>query len=296
KAAVTVTGDVEGGSGYNAIYAQGQSAVSVDGNVYGGSGIKDDVDFSNPQAYSDGGDGVVAADQATVTVTGNAAGGDAYGTYGYGGNGVEAYDEAKVFVGGDVKGGGVSADPGTSATVDGSTYSSVGGHGIEMESTAAVTVGGNVYGGSTNGDQGSGGSGVMMYMVMAPTEEEADEIAGELIVTGDVKEGKGAENTEYPGAGIMFHIYGHEEGDVPVEASISVRSVSSINAYDENTGEYDPEMAEKLAETITYTAKTEADSTPDTGDGSHPMLFGILAAAAVLGMGIVLKGKCRSKA
>lgn len=171
-ATITVTGDITAGD--NGIDADENATVTVDGNVSSvnrnvpdenGNLLDDDYDPTNintdPSAYSDGGDGINADDNASVTVTGNVTGGDAYGSYGYAGEGVRARDNSTVSVGGNVTGGSVTANP----ELD-TPYGSKAGDGVDMDSTATVSVGGDAIGGSTNGKNGMGGSGAYIRLVL----------------------------------------------------------------------------------------------------------------------------------
>ena len=224
QAEVTVNGDVDGG-----VQASEQSEVTVNGDVNGSDGNPDNVDYTDPYDYSDGGDAVVASGDATVTVTGNATGGDAYGTYAYAGNGIFAFENATVTVGGDVTGGSVTADPNTEASVDeyGTLCNSTAGVGVTVGGGATVSVGGNVTGGSTNGDQGVAGNGVAIGSGAPGTP------AGTVSVAGAVTAGKAENGTD--GIGIRIGTYEGED-----QPSITVGS------YDTAAGVViDPETFEE---------------------------------------------------
>ena len=226
-ATITVTGDITAGD--NGIDADENATVTVDGNVSSvnrnvpdenGNLLDDDYDPTNintdPGAYSDGGDGINADDNASVTVTGNVTGGDAYGSYGYAGEGVRARDNSTVSVGGNVTGGSVTANP----ELD-TPYGSKAGDGVDMDSTATVSVGGDAIGGSTNGKKGIGGSGAYIRLVLVSQErepeprplandaaenaEEAGPKAGSLTVGGTVRGGEAADKENGTnGAGIRW--------------------------------------------------------------------------------------------
>ena len=226
-ATITVTGDITAGD--NGIDADENATVTVDGNVSSvnrnvpdenGNLLDDDYDPTNintdPGAYSDGGDGINADDNASVTVTGNVTGGDAYGSYGYAGEGVRARDNSTVSVGGNVTGGSVTANP----ELD-TPYGSKAGDGVDMDSTATVSVGGDAIGGSTNGKKGIGGSGAYIRLVLVSQErepeprplandaaenaEEAGPKAGSLTVGDTVRGGEAADKENGTnGAGIRW--------------------------------------------------------------------------------------------
>ena len=200
QAEVTVNGDVDGG-----VCAYGQTEVTVNGDVSGEDGNPDDVDYTDPSGYSDGGNAIHTSGDATVTVTGDVTGGDGYGTYAYAGNGILAYENATVTVGGDVTGGSVTADPNTEAYVDeyGYVSRSQGGDGVVATGGATVSVGGNVTGGSTNGDQGEGGDGVEIRSDVPGTP------AGTVRVAGAVTAGKSENGTD--GVGIYVDVYEGED-------------------------------------------------------------------------------------
>ena len=210
---VTVTGNVTGED--SGIYARDEAYVTVDGNVAGADGYPDLIDMTDPGAYSDGGMGVDASGSATVTVTGDVKGGEAYGTFGYGGTGVYAGDESTVEVGGNVTGGGVTADP--SVEPNGNSNAQ-GGSGVYMDSTATVKAGGNVTGGDVNangGEAGSGtvivslrevneGGGTIVYGNGEETEEQEQPKLGSLTVLGTIMGGKALTDTAKAGAAVYF--------------------------------------------------------------------------------------------
>lgn len=107
---VTANGDVSGAS--SGVYALGNSQVTINGDVSGQDG-NPDIDYSNSNAYDDGGDRVTAKDESVVTVNGNVTGGNSYGTLADGGHAVVANDAATVSVSGDAIGGSVAANPAT---------------------------------------------------------------------------------------------------------------------------------------------------------------------------------------
>lgn len=245
-ASVTVNGDVDGG-----LVAYNSTNVTVNGDVTGESGNPDDVDYSDPWNFSDGGDAVSADDKAEVTVNGDVTGGDAYGTYGYAGDGVDAGGEAKVTVNGNVTGGSVTADPevevGSDEDSSGDIYygESVAGAGVEINGEAAVIVTGDVTGGSTNGDMGNGGEGI--YAENTATVEVGGNVTGgdttngtagagiytenatQITVGGDVTGGAATDGGE-SAPGIVAESYGDyredneegvEQGTVTVEGTVS---------------------------------------------------------------------------
>lgn len=107
---VMVNGDVSSAS--SGVYALGNSQVTINGDVSGQDG-NPDIDYSNSNAYDDGGDGVTAKDESVVTINGNVTGGNSYGTLADGGHAVVANDAATVSVSGDAIGGSVAANPAT---------------------------------------------------------------------------------------------------------------------------------------------------------------------------------------
>lgn len=242
-ASITVTGDVSGK--WIGVDARGDNTtVTVNGNVAGADGIPDEVDYADPTGWSDGGIGMDVYEGATVHVSGDVTGGDAYGTYGYAGDAIHAGEGATVSVGGNVSGGSVTADPNTEVHVDedGMAWHSEAGDGIEMDSSASVTVGGNVSGGSTSGDAGTAGFGAT---IMSKGDE-----AGALIVGGDVTCGSAPDNGS-TGAGLAVAVV--EGAPAP---SITVGSYDSIMAVVVNTeaGAY-REMTEEELDTFKETIK-----------------------------------------
>lgn len=227
---VTVGGNVDG-----SVSAYGSANVTVDGDVSGTDGDPDSVDYSDPYGYSDGGMGVYADEEATVTVGGNVSGGDAYGSFAYGGTGVAASGNATVTVGGNVSGGNVTADPETETE-----NWSMGGTAIQMSSTATVTVGGNASGGDTNGYDGVGGNGILVIY-------ESGEEPGSVTVAGDVTSGAG----EQEGSGIV--LYNNSEAEAP---EIVLGSCDTIEGY----GFTEEELAQIKADIEANLTKNTVDT------------------------------------
>ena len=207
QSSLTVNGDT-----HSSVSAFDQSSLTVNGDVNGYDGDPNDVDYSDPNGFSDGGSGILAYGEATVTVTGNVSGGDSYGTWGYGGMGIFATGDATVTVGGDVSGGNVTADPNTPA----STNNSRGGYGVEVTGNASVTIGGNVTGGSTNGDQGEARNGLYVFSY-------GDSGAPTVTVAGTVTGGKAENGTDADG------IY------IQLEESAAKPSIT-VSGYDSASG------------------------------------------------------------
>ncbi len=213
---VTVTGNVTAvGESSIGISAQSVSVISVSGDVTAGSGNPDNVDFSDPSGYSDGGTGI-AATNAVVTVGGNVTGGNGYGTCGYGGTGIDAAGSAKVFVGGDVTGGNVYANPETPAN---GTEVSEAGNAIWMSSTATVQVAGNASGGSTNAANGIAGSGLNMEFI--------DGTQGSATVEGSVTGGTGDNNSNI---GILLDNSEQVPDSQILETEINVGSYTGLKS------------------------------------------------------------------
>ena len=239
ESTVTVKGNVEAGK--YGVYAEGESNVTVKGDVSGKDGNPNNVDYDDPDDYSDGGNGVYANGSSNVTIGGNASGGNSYGTFGYGGNGVEAYESANVTVHGEVTGGNVKARSSTKANEG---DESRGGNGVEMDASANVTVYGNVTGGSTNGDKGKGGAGAYIYLIpYDATNEEEIPTRGKLYVEGTISGGKSTSTGRNgkSGAGIEYEIGPDYDIDVLVpeffdelntQPSEFVKELLEISEYD----------------------------------------------------------------
>lgn len=231
---VDIAGDVNAQGEYSwaGIDAYENAVVNVGGDVNAKDGNPDDVDYSDPTAYSDGSTGIYASGEATVNVGGNVTGGDSYGTYGYGGTGISVGDSATVNVAGNVTGGNVTTDP---ETVAEEYCNSMGGTAIAMYGTATVNVGGNATGGDTNGDSGTGGNGLTVY------SSESDAEAGSVNVGGTVSGGDGAPDI----------FLGKETENAPVP-EISVGSSETIEGY----GFTEEELEQLIADIeATYTVK-----------------------------------------
>lgn len=201
---VVVTGDVTGQA--VGVAANDTAKVTVNGNVTGmdgnapdENGNLDEGTMSDPEGYSDGGNGVEASGESTVTVNGNVTGGDSYGTYSYAGSGVMAYDESKVTVKGNVTGGNQIADPEVKHMKDMEGY---GGDGVTMSSTANVTVYGDVTGGSANGDGSYAGCGA--YIECKIVEEDNEAEAGTLYVDGTISGGENVGPNGHPGIALLY--------------------------------------------------------------------------------------------
>lgn len=236
---VTMVGDIAAAS--DGIDAK-DSTVHVDGNVSGTDGNPDEVDFSNPYGWSDGGNGMEAYN-STVTVTGNVSAGDSYGTYGYGGYGIYAAN-SNISVGGNVTGGNVIADPDTIAE---DSCESRGGIGVVTDNISTVSIAGNVTGGNTNGEAGIAGPGMYVELVPAP-----EEMTGSITVAGTVSGGEAASETGESGAGLVvyeWHIVDVEpiitENNIP---TISLGACDSIEVYAQSE-----EIASAIADSITVT-------------------------------------------
>lgn len=158
EGSVEINADVTSEVNSAAMEVYDAASVTVNGDVTGKSGNPDDVDYSDPMAYSDGDAGVYAYDQAEITINGDVSGGNGYGTYGYAGDGVYAGDEAKVTVNGNVTGGSTNSDMGNGGYgvyADGDSYYDEYGEFVSV--IPSVTVGGDVTGGNaTNGTAGDG--------------------------------------------------------------------------------------------------------------------------------------------
>ena len=249
-------------------------AVNVYGDVCGIDGDPNGVDYDDPTDYSDGSPGVFAADNATVSVTGDVSGGDSYGTYGYGGDGVTAYDTATVTVGGNVTGGSVTADPNTEVYTDENfvNYSSRGGAAIVMANSASVSVGGNAIAGSTNGDAGDAGVGVYIE----PWSEE-----GGSLTVGDAVTGGSAENGT---DGVDIYVYAEdiEDSDAPLP-DMTVGSYDSIGGtFYSNTGEIRDMTDEELAvvqESIKVIEKVEPETVQVGYDSHYGYLYQMIKMA-----------------
>lgn len=181
EAKVTVNSDVEGSVGVG-----GSAEVTINGNVNAKDGEEPDEDgnlyegnMNTPGGYSDANySAIEAGEDAKVTVNGDVAGGDAYGSYAYASGGIRAYENASVVVSGDVTGGSVTANP----DVESDDMISRAGAAVVMTSTANVEVGGDVKGGSTSGQDGEAGEGVIIYLRAA----EEGKSQGQLVVKGTV--------------------------------------------------------------------------------------------------------------
>ena len=190
RVSVTVNGDVmtEDSYGYETYSGDCIEAISADvtvnGNVTAGSGSLSDEDLQYPDAYSDGGDGILASGDANVTVSGDVTAGDAQGTYGWAGTAIQAYEESTVTVGGNAAGGSVTSDPEVEPY-----KSALGGDGIYMDYSATVSVGGNVTGGSAESAQGSFGGDGIAIVVFKPVEEGGDIPADPGLPVGSVTVG-----------------------------------------------------------------------------------------------------------
>lgn len=286
RVSVTVNGDVTGGDAYadtssDSSYPASTSAgdgvyaynadVTVNGNVTAGSGTLSDAALQDPGAYADGGTGVAAEGDATVSVSGNVAGGDAQGTYGYGGDGVGAYEEATVKVGGNVTGGDVTADPDVAPEDD---RTARGGNGIVMDYSANVTVGGDVTGGNTAGVQGSTGGMGLAIIVLEPVNGDSSSSEGnsssEPLPAGSVRvEGTAAGGEGEAAGGTALYYYCNRfeyeyEGNLQPEFDVdafraenpdadptdffgqAVESIYFLNYIgaisDEELADYDPNM------------------------------------------------------
>lgn len=229
ESTVTVNGNVTAGSGNGAaaIEAYEESTVNVTGDVTGNSGNPDDVDLSDPEAYSDGADAVHANDESTVNVGGDVTGGDGYGTWSYAGDGIVAvddermevsyddYDEANrstVTVGGNVTGGSVIADSDT-AYVEGNT--SDAGEGIVMSGTASVEVQGDVKGGDNSAQGGDAGNGVYIVLSLKEIEVDGEYAAneqGSLYTGGTVIGGTATAEDGVSASGIFYANVWTEDG------------------------------------------------------------------------------------
>ena len=253
---VTLNGDVNGKVG-----AYDESEVTVNGDVNGTDGNPDDVDYSDPSAFSDGSEALYASNDATVTVTGNVTGGDAYGTFGYAGDAVIAADNATVTVGGDVTGGNVTADPNTEAHMYDETNGdvSMAGNAITVYNAASVTVGGNATAGSTNGDHGVGGHGLIVYAT------DGGEAAPSVTVAGAVTAGKAENGTD--GSGIeAYTVKGTAAPTITVGAYDTVGGL----VYDPETNEMREMTEEDAASFITVTGIEESGEIVEpTGWDSH---------------------------
>lgn len=274
---VTVNGDVQG-----TINADGNAVVSVDGNVSGTSGNPEDVDYDNPEDYSDGDDGVNAEDNAQVSITGDVTGGDAYGTYGYAGNGVDAEDQANVTVGGSITGGSVTADPDVKAYEDEDRVSnSIAGDGVVMDSTATVTAGGNVTGGSTNGDQGVAGAGVMIYMQEQsdPNDPDAEQISsGKLYVEGTISGGKALNATAASGNGLAFSYF---DGSMNLDEQILGELLIGDDTDIDNAGDMMNEIMGRfnMLEMLLEVPGSDEESINSALDGVYDNLMKVLGQA-----------------
>lgn len=194
---VTVTGDVQG-------LLVGDSTVTIDGNVYGKDGQAPDAEgnlasgtMSEPGGFSDGAHAVQAED-CTITITGDVAGGNAYGSYGYGGVGLNV-SNSTVTVGGNVTGGSVTADP----TVQ-DEGGSLGHHAIVVHYASNITVGGNVTGGSTNGDNGIGGDAVRYEAF--PESMRASDDCGSVTINGTAAGGTGGSTGDNAADGAAIRV------------------------------------------------------------------------------------------
>lgn len=175
NATVNVGGNVT--SNTEGIYAWSDSSISVGGNVVAG----DNIDTGDP-TFTYGGSAVNASGNATVTVGGDAIGGNAEGEgMVIGGYGVSAWTDGEgaptITVGGDAIGGnGVSTSE--------EPFSAQGGYGVSMPGSANVTVGGDAIGGDGEGIQSVAGAGVSIGC-------EPGGSAGSLTIKGTVAQGEG---------------------------------------------------------------------------------------------------------
>ncbi len=177
NATVTVGGDVT--SDTEGVSAWGESTVTVGGNVTAG----DNISYEDDE-YVYGGTAVNAGDNATVTVGGDAIGGNAEGeNYAFGGAGISAWgyeDSAPtVTVEGNVVGGN-----GSSTSEE--SYAAQGGSGVQMSGSANVTVGGDAVGGGSDCVESFSIPGVQISC-------EPNQSAGSLTVEGEVIGGTGDE-------------------------------------------------------------------------------------------------------
>ena len=236
EGSVEINADVTSEVNSAAMEVYDAASVTVNGDVTGKSGNPDDVDYSDPMAYSDGDAGVYAYDQAEITINGDVSGGNGYGTYGYAGDGVYAEDEAKVTVNGNVTGGSVTADPEVEAyyNEEYDYYSNAyAGDGVEAEDEATVIVTGDVTGGSTNGDMGNGGYGV--YADGGSHYDEYGEFVSEIpsvTVGGDVTGGNATNGTA--GDGVFAADLAKVEVDGSVTGGDATSGLAGAGIYTTN--------------------------------------------------------------
>lgn len=191
------------------VSAGGTVDLTVNGDVQGRSGNPDEVNYSDPYDFSDGFLAVNAYGSASVTVNGDASGGNAYGTYGYGGYGILAQGNSTVVINGNVTGGSVSGDPNTIADPE---DVALGGEGIISLPGTTVTVNGNVTGGSVNTDQARAGNGIG---IVGTTDSETQ--LGIVTVTGTVTPGTSSTSTGTNGVAIYYAYQDQQEPGVPGE-------------------------------------------------------------------------------
>ena len=236
EGSVEINADVTSEVNWAAMGVYDAASVTVNGDVTGKSGNPDDVDYSDPMAYSDGDAGVYAYDQAEITINGDVSGGNGYGTYGYAGDGVYAEDEAKVTVNGNVTGGSVTADPEVEPyyNEEYDYYNNAhAGDGVEVNGEATVIVTGDVTGGSTNGDMGNGGYGV--YADGGSHYDEYGEFVSEIpsvTVGGDVTGGNATNGTA--GDGVIADDLAKVEVDGSVTGGDATSGLAGAGIYTTN--------------------------------------------------------------
>ena len=290
EGSVEINADVTSEVNSVAMEVYDAASVTVNGDVTGKSGNPDDVDYSDPRAYSDGDAGVYAYDQAEITVNGDVTGGNGYGTYGYAGDGVYAEDEAKVTVNGNVTGGSTNGDMGNGGYgvyADGA--SDYDGYGEFVSVIPSVTVGGDVTGG--NATNGTAGDGVFADD-LAKVEVDGSVTGGDatsgqagagiyttndsiITVGGDVTGGTATDDGE-SGNGIYADFNGYywegneegiEQGSVTVKGTVSGgEGAASIffPVYEEDV-EYIQDVMEEV-ENLDFEANLEAALEKDPAD------------------------------
>ena len=200
---VSVTGAVLGAIA--GVEADSDATVEVTGNVSGKDGDASKVTGDNKS--SNGGQGVIAKQQANVTVNGNVTGGKSYGPQADGGSGISAIGTSTVSVTGNVTGGDQ-----ITVNIEGdlAALTGNGGSGVAMDRSATVSVGGDVTGGSSDGNQGEAGNGVYITM---PSATEKSGTTGSLTVEGTITGGKALYSTAHAGAGTYFYFGYSKEKD-----------------------------------------------------------------------------------
>ena len=242
---VTMAGNI---TAADACIESDNSEVYVDGNLIGADGNPEEVDFSDPTGFSDGGSGIDAI-QSKITVTGDVTGGTSYGTWGYGGDGIYA-EKSTVSVGGNVTGGNVIADPSTAANEGEESW---GGIAIHTDNVSTIHVAGNATGGNTNGNEGYAGNSI--EVILSPTTEEE---SGSITIAGTVTGGSTTSATDKNGVGMVIYQEFAEDSNVAEEniPTISLGGCDTIEVYVESE-EFEAAVADKITvgrapATVTY--------------------------------------------